>query len=63
MYDTAKDADLLDCCICLEEYKTHANKEIIQLKCKHVFHSFCLTKWAKTNDICPMCREPILKEN
>ena len=64
LFCAEKDNDLLDCCICLEEYKTHPTKEIIELKCskKHVFHSNCLSLWAKTNDICPMCREPIIKK-
>jgi len=56
--------DLNDlCAICIENFQLTDN-EIIVLNCggKHMFHTNCLKHWAITNDICPMCREPIMLE-
>ncbi|RHY23799.1 hypothetical protein DYB25_007500 [Aphanomyces astaci] len=49
------------CCICLEEYDS--SKDMIQAKCRHVFHEDCLIEWLKlkTSNKCPYCRADILK--
>ena len=49
------------CVICLEDY---ADKEkVVELDCndKHLFHMKCMEEWVVKNDICPMCRVPIIK--
>lgn len=46
------------CCICLNLMKS--NDEITQLKCKHMFHYLCLTKWIETKEECPFCRGKIV---
>lgn len=52
------------CVICLEEFKEGDGKKIAELNCNrnHIFHLECLKVWIEKNDICPMCREPIIKE-
>jgi hypothetical protein len=40
------------CAICLEPTKRTDKK----LKCKHVFHSRCITTWFETSIECPTCR-------
>ena len=46
-----------DCCICYNEYtdQTKASK----LKCNHIYHKECISKWALTSNTCPLCRQPI----
>ena len=55
------------CAICMEEYQegdgTQNGKSIVELSCKHVFHAKCMEEWAEKNDICPMCRLPILNQD
>ena len=51
-----------DCSICLESL-THLPDGTympITLNCGHMFHYKCINKWHKTNNICPMCREPTI---
>ena len=40
-----------NCCICLEDIKCG-----FKLKCGHYFHIYCITKWLKEDNSCPMCR-------
>tara|TARA_Y100000817_G_C16861392_1_gene545918 strand:+ start:5230 stop:5664 length:435 start_codon:yes stop_codon:yes gene_type:complete len=48
-----------ECSICLDTFTN--NKEIIILKCKHVFHSACIIEWLKQPGYisCPLCRDSI----
>ena len=46
------------CCICLENFKK--NDEIMNLPCVHIFHSNCIKKWMKRQDICPICKNKII---
>jgi hypothetical protein len=55
-----------DCCsICLFYYNDDVNdveqqQEIIKIKCNHIFHLNCLSKWVNQNKkTCPMCRNII----
>ena len=45
-----------ECSICLHNIKSN---NLIETKCKHKFHKYCLKEWLKTNNTCPICREPI----
>ena len=40
------------CCICLEKLDDYA----LNLKCRHRFHTNCITKWLKNKTNCPTCR-------
>lgn len=49
------------CFICLERYKV--NESIYwstNEKCKHSFHSSCITRWLLKHNDCPLCREDFL---
>ena len=46
------------CCICLENFKK--NDETMILPCIHIFHSDCIKKWMKRQDICPICKNKII---
>ena len=46
------------CCICLENFKK--NDETMILPCIHIFHSNCIKKWMKRQDICPICKNKII---
>lgn len=41
-----------ECSIC---YNTLEN-ESIKLRCSHIFHKSCISKWIKTSATCPICR-------
>ena len=46
------------CSICLNRYKKSSN--VTFLKCKHIFHKKCLSKWLlKCSNSCPMCKKII----
>ena len=44
-----------DCCICYNSLQLDS----IKLKCSHIFHRSCITKWIKTSATCPICRTNI----
>jgi hypothetical protein len=51
-----------DCCsICLFPYndlQQQEQQQIIKIKCNHIFHVNCLSKWVTQNkNTCPMCRD------
>ena len=53
------------CPICLEEFKCKIHN-IVQLKCKHIFHSKCLNNWMMEkylNPFCPICHDVIYKND
>ena len=45
--------DKIECGICLSELCQETGLAI--LKCKHKFHSKCITKWYKNSNSCPHC--------
>ncbi|XP_062201755.1 probable E3 ubiquitin-protein ligase RHY1A [Phragmites australis] len=47
-----------ECSICLE--RCGDADGIIQLRCKHVFHSACLERWLRSRGDCPYCRASVL---
>lgn len=52
----------IDCSICCNDIITSCD-EIIATKCGHVFHSFCVNNWFRSQDKnvvpCPECRSMI----
>ena len=57
------DVEVEICAICLEQFREDDGKLIAELNCnsKHIFHVNCLYEWVDKNDVCPMCREPIVQ--
>lgn len=55
----------INCSICIDEIdiKDNENTKIIDCSNKHIFHTVCINKWLKVNNICPLCRENIKIEN
>lgn len=60
-FNPAKDK-VEECAICMMEFNKEDKSLIAELNCheKHVFHLTCIKMWVQNNDICPMCRTPIL---
>ena len=52
------DEDKKKCCICLENFII--NDETMILPCIHIFHSNCIKKWLKRQNICPICKNKII---
>ncbi|XP_037429328.1 probable E3 ubiquitin-protein ligase RHY1A [Triticum dicoccoides] len=49
----------VDCSICLEGCHG-ASDGLIQLRCKHIFHSACLEHWLQSRADCPYCRAGVV---
>eukprot|EP00656_Telonema_subtile_P057437 TRINITY_DN9448_c0_g1_i2.p1 TRINITY_DN9448_c0_g1~~TRINITY_DN9448_c0_g1_i2.p1 ORF type:complete len:280 (-),score=63.50 TRINITY_DN9448_c0_g1_i2:141-980(-) len=50
------------CSICLSEYEE--DEEIKHLpSCAHVFHVSCIDEWLVLNPSCPVCRQPLKKDD
>ncbi|KAH0795674.1 RING/U-box superfamily protein [Histomonas meleagridis] len=45
------------CCIC--KLPMRPNQKIVKLKCQHLFHSNCITRYLSQNEECPKCKEKI----
>ena len=49
------------CSICLfdsNDLEQQEQRQIIKIKCNHIFHLNCLSKWVTQNkNTCPMCRD------
>ena len=41
------------CMICMEEFEV--GDTIKRLRCKHLYHSKCISKWLKQKKTCPIC--------
>lgn len=51
---------LVDCSICLEGCHGGAEGQVVvQLRCKHIFHSACLEQWLRSRADCPYCRASV----
>lgn len=62
LFDPAKD-QVEECAICITKFSEGDSSLIAELNChnKHIFHLKCIQNWVKLNDVCPICRTPILK--
>lgn len=45
------------CVICIESF--NKKQKLIQLNCKHAFHSKCILQWTRTKKNCPLCQKKI----
>ena len=52
-----KGVDPDGCAICLNDYEVGV--EVMQLPCRHEFHSECISKWLRTSRDCPFCRRDV----
>mgnify|MGYP001464308136 CR=1 FL=1 len=52
------DNGITNCPICLDDF--NKEKEIIVLKCDHIYHKECIIEWVKMNISCPLCRSESL---
>ena len=50
-----REYDDQSCNICLQHYQE--DEVAVHLNCHHYFHEHCITRWLKTNDSCPLCRQ------
>ena len=46
-----------NCRICLNDF--NVGEHISYLPCCHVYHSKCIKKWLKINNLCPLCKEEV----
>ena len=44
------------CTICYCEFEE--DEKLVELRCKHVYHEECITKWVERNAKCPVCKAP-----
>ena len=49
-----------ECSICLDKYTEHGDT-VTYYFCKHAFHTNCIENWAKTNSLCPLCKQDFRK--
>ena len=55
------DPEIRNCIICLVDLKS--GDKATMLPCIHMFHSFCVQEWLKTNNFCPVCKYKLTIEN
>ncbi|KAL5206150.1 hypothetical protein ABZP36_034359 [Zizania latifolia] len=56
--DVKRAGPSVECSICLE--RCGDADVLIQLRCKHIFHSACLERWLRSRSSCPYCRTSVL---
>lgn len=49
-----RDKDGLICAVCKDPMRV--NSRVLQLPCKHMYHSGCILPWLRTRNTCPVCR-------
>ncbi|KAJ9162513.1 hypothetical protein P3X46_022278 [Hevea brasiliensis] len=47
-----------DCVICLEGL-SGSQVALTKMKCNHIFHEECITRWLKVQNSCPTCRREL----
>ena len=59
--DIEPEKDPEQCCVCLQDMTgvqstPNSDRRVCQLKCNHMFHIECITKWISVKNTCPVCR-------
>ena len=52
-----KDEQMVDCVICMEEFKEDDVILVLPCDVKHYFHKKCTMAWLDRKTECPLCRE------
>jgi len=50
-----------NCVICMSSLNLYITNDNTILPCKHIFHKYCLQRWRKENNFCPICKSSINK--
>lgn len=53
----------IECCICLEDFSTNSEDNILTPICGHLFHERCLNDWLNNNESCPQCRVTVKRND
>ncbi|XP_062149961.1 probable E3 ubiquitin-protein ligase RHC2A [Alnus glutinosa] len=48
-----------ECSICLEEFCSGLEPEVVCMPCSHVYHRGCIVRWLQRSHLCPLCRFPM----
>jgi transcription elongation factor len=59
--ENIKKFDLLECCICKDDYKV--GDKVSQLQCGHYHHHECVVAWLNKQNNCPVCRFELKTDN
>ncbi|KAL3520712.1 hypothetical protein ACH5RR_018861 [Cinchona calisaya] len=46
--------ELTQCAVCMDNIEV--NQLVMQMPCKHMYHSDCISPWLESHDTCPVCR-------
>jgi len=58
LFNDVKDVALNETCsFCMEEFA--GADQVVQLRCKHVYHPRVIRAWLSTTQSCPLCRKPV----
>eukprot|EP01040_Poterioochromonas_malhamensis_P000555 gene555-594_t len=52
--------EVKECPICVENFE--CGEDIYKLPCRHIYHQNCLSRWVQSHPNCPLCRQPINKQ-
>ena len=52
--ENLKDFQVLECCICKDDYKV--NDIVSKIRCGHYHHHECILAWLNKQNNCPVCR-------
>lgn len=49
-----------ECSICLSLF---LEKQCVKMnQCEHIYHESCIKEWLKINNLCPLCRKDVYKQ-
>jgi hypothetical protein len=51
------------CMICLNDWLEQGPHRVVSLKCGHIFGRDCIFKWLSKESVCPICKEPSVRED
>ena len=49
----------MQCPVCIETFGDTPLTNILQLPCRHRYHTACINTWFERRDTCPLCRVPL----
>ncbi|XP_077105082.1 uncharacterized protein LOC143759598 [Ranitomeya variabilis] len=57
--DITPEEETQSCVICMTEYEI--GEQVIVLPCDHSFHQGCISRWLRSNPLCPLCRNHVFQ--